>query len=164
MVAAGTETANAKADRNGRHLTTAGTLTVNQPIANFSAFPLYAQARHQLRAETWGAIEDRRSLAFDTATTFLNTLASERLLEAAQRRLDRAIATQQDTQARVDAELASTNDATRALIDLAASEREVELDRGSQKATYIQLAYTIGIAHPDFRDELTAYARKTFGL
>jgi len=162
MVAAGTETANAKADRNGRHLTTAGTLTVNQPIANFSAFPLYAQARHQLRAETWGAIEDRRSLAFDTATTFLNTLASERLLEAAQRRLDRAIATQQDTQARVDAELASTNDATRASIDTTTAQSQVAQARGNLDRAYLELSFLIGrsVTGPLVTPERTTRAAK----
>ena len=144
MVAAGTDTVNAKADRYGRHSATVGTLSVNQPIVNLSAYPLYAQARHQLNSETWGALEDRRSLAFDSASAFINALASDRLLSAAQRRLDRATATQQDTQARADAQLASTNDVTRAVIDTTTAESQVAQARGIRERAYLQLSFLVG--------------------
>jgi outer membrane protein TolC len=144
LAASGTETLNAKADRGGRHFANAESLNVTQPLLNLSAFPLYAQARHQLRSEQWGSVEDRRTVAFDAARTFLNALASERLLEAAQRRLDRAHATQQDTQARVDAQLASTNDATRVAIDTATADSQVNQARGNVERAYLELSFLLG--------------------
>ncbi len=144
VVASGTETLNAKADRTGRHFTNAEALSANLPVLNLSAFPLYAQARHQLRSEQWGSIQDRRSLAFDAASAFLNTLASERLLEAAQQRLDRARATQEDTQARVDAQLASTNDVTRVIIDTQTAEGQVAQAQGNVKRAYLELSFLLG--------------------
>ena len=162
FTASGTETVNAKADRNGRHFTNAETLSVNQPLLNLPAFPLYAQARHQLRSEQWGSIEDRRSVAFDAANAFLNTLASERLLDAAQRRLDRALATQHDTQARVDAQLASTNDATRVSIDTATAESQVNQARGNVERAYLELSFLLGrsISGPLLAPERTTEAAR----
>jgi outer membrane protein TolC len=144
LTAAGTETATAAADRSGRHFTTSGSLTVNQPLFNFPAFPLYAQARHQLKSEQWGSIEDRRSVAFDAGRLFLDTLATERLLQTAQRRLERARAFQQDTQARVEAGLASSNDATRASIDTTTAESQVAQARGNVERAYLELSFVLG--------------------
>lgn len=162
LVASGTETLNAKADRAGRHFTNAESLSANVPLLNLPAFPLYAQARHQLRSEQWGSVEDRRSLAYDAARAFLDTLASERLLEAAERRLNRARDTQQDTQARVDAQLASTNDATRAAIDISTAESQVVQARGNVQRAYIELSFLVGrsISGPLMAPERTTSAAK----
>ena len=162
LTAGGTESVNAAADRYGRHFATVGTLSVNQPLLNLPAFPLYAQARHQFISEQWGAMEDRRSLAFDAASSFLNALASERLLEAAQRRLDRARATQEDTQARVDAQLASTNDATRATIDTSTAESQVAQARGNRERAYFELSFLVGrsVTGPLVTPERTTSAAK----
>ena len=162
IVASGTETLNAKADRTARHFTNAESLSANLPLLNLPAFPLYAQARHQLRSEQWGSVEDRRSLAYDAARAFLNTLASERLLEAAERRLSRARDTQQDTQARVDAQLASTNDATRATIDISTAESQVVQARGTVQRSYLELSFLLGrsISGPLTAPERTTSAAK----
>src|SRR5262245_11909036 len=68
-------------DKNNRVLSGAGTLQLNQPLLNLSAIPLYAQARHTLESERWGAAQDKRLVAFDTARAFLVVLNSQRLLE-----------------------------------------------------------------------------------
>ena len=123
-------------------------VTVTQPLLNAAAIPLFAQARQNLEAQKAQTVDDKRLLAFDVTRAFFAALSADAVLIAAQRKLDTSPANLADARARADAQLASTNDATRALIDLAASEREVELDRGSQKATYIQLAYTINAPPP----------------
>ena len=163
VTASGTETLNAKADKTGRHFTNAESLSVNQPLLNMSAFPLYAQARHQLRSEQWGAVEDRRGLAFDTARAFMNALASERLFDAAQQRLERARATQQDTQARVDAQLASTNDATRVSVDMSSAESQVNQARGNVERAYLELSFLLGrsVTGPLETPERTSRAART---
>lgn len=131
-------------DRAGRHLTTSGSITLEQPILNPSAFPLYAQARHQLRADEWTSVEERRALAFDTARAFLLTLTSERVLEAAARRLDRARANLQNAEARAAAGLASTNDATRSSLELATAAREVATADGRVATAYLNLGFLMG--------------------
>ena len=110
--------------------TTSGTVTLTQPLLTPSAFPLYAQSKHQRESERWGANQDRRVLAFDTARAFLQVLTAERVVEAASRRLDRAKANLQNAEARAQAQLASINDATRAQVELATSLREVATGAG----------------------------------
>lgn len=131
-------------DKSGRSTTTSGTVTLTQPIVNPSAFPLYAQAKHQRESERWGAAQDRRLLAFDTARSFLQVLTAERVLEAAQKRLERAKANLQNAEARAQAALASTNDATRAQVELASSFREVATAQGAAAKAHTQLSFLVG--------------------
>jgi outer membrane protein TolC len=142
--AGGQGTMRASADRNGRILAGTGTFTLTQPILNVPAIPLYAQAKHNYESERWGAIEDKRQLAYDTAHAFLQALASERLVEAAGRRLDRAKATLVDTRARAEAGLTSTNDVTRGTVDLANAETQVTQARGNLDRAYLELAFLVG--------------------
>lgn len=132
-------TVKAEADKSGRVLAGSGTFTLTQPIVAAPAIPLYAQAKHQLESERWGAVEDKRQLAFDAARAFLVALSGERLVVAAEGRLERAKATQVDTKARAEAGLTSTNDVTRGLVDLAAAETQLANARGSLEKAYLQL-------------------------
>jgi outer membrane protein TolC len=144
LTAGGSGVWRATEDRSGRNTTTSGTVTLTQPLLNPSAFPLYAQSKHQLEAEKWGASQDRRVLAFDTARSFLQVLTAERVLEAAGRRLERAKANIQNAEARAEAGLASTNDVTRAQVELAASLREVAQGQGSAMRAHTQLSFLVG--------------------
>ncbi len=142
-------------DRSGRSLTSGATVTLSQPVFVPSAFPQYSQASHQLEAERWGAVQDRRVLAFDTARAFLQTLAAERVLDAGNRRLDRAKANKDNAEARGAAGLASVNDATRASIEVATASREVTLATASVQRAYLTLSFLMGrrvepgLAQPD---------------
>jgi outer membrane protein TolC len=144
LAANGSGTWRATEDRSGRSTTTSGTVTLTQPLLTPSAFPLYAQAGHQLESERWGATQDRRVLAFDTARSFLQVLTAERVVEAAERRLERAKANLQNAEARAQAQLASTNDATRAQVELASSQREVAQALGSAAKVHTQLSFLVG--------------------
>jgi outer membrane protein TolC len=144
LVASGNGTLHATADRSGRHLSSGGSLTLNVPILNLSSFPLYAQARHQLESERWGAAQDKRQVAFDTAHAFFVVLTSERLLATAKDRLERAKASQKTAEARAEAGLASTNDITLAHVDTAGAERQVAETQGSVTRAYLELGYLIG--------------------
>jgi outer membrane protein TolC len=128
-------------DRTGRNTTTSGTITLSQPILSPSAFPSYSQASHQLESEKWGSVQDRRVLAFDTARAFLQALTTERVLEAATRRLERAKANLENAEARAAAGLASVNDATRAALELTTSAREVTTAEGRVGTAYLNLGY-----------------------
>jgi len=129
--------------------TNTATATLTQPILNASAFPLLAQAKQNLEGQRAQTIDDKRLLAFQAAREFFAVLSSEAVLTAAQTRLKTATANVDDTQARAAAQLVSTNDVTRAQIDLANAQREVELDRGALEAAYLGLAFTLNapVAH-----------------
>jgi outer membrane protein TolC len=144
--AAGTGTLHSEVDKAGRIVTTQATATLSQPLITLSAFPLYSQASHQRNSERYGAQNDLRVLAFDTARAFLQTLASERVLEAASRRLDRARANVQNAEARAATQLASVNDVTKARLELTSSQREMTVAQGSVTRAYLQLGFLVGRA------------------
>jgi outer membrane protein TolC len=130
---------------NGRSTSSVtGGLTLNQPIVNPSAFPLYSQAKHNLESEKWGAAQDRRLLAFDTAKAFMGTLATERVLAASNRRLDTAKANHDYAEARVTAGLASSNDVTRADVEIASAMATVVGAQSNVDRAYITLSFLLG--------------------
>ena len=132
------------ADRSSRNFAGDGIVTLNQPLVNPSAFPLYSQARHTLASERWGAVEDLRLLAFDTATAFITALSTQQLLIAAQQRQERAQAEMDDSAARAQADLTTTNDVTRASLAVATAQTQVATAQGNLQRAYLQLAYLIG--------------------
>jgi outer membrane protein TolC len=144
LVAQAQGAASGPADRNGRYFSGSGSATLNQPIVNASAFPLYGQAKHNLAAERFGAAEDVRVLSFDTSSAFLSALTADQLLVAAQGRLQRAQADADDTGARAQAGLSSTNDVTRAAIAVATAQSQVANATGNQQRAHLQLAYLVG--------------------
>jgi outer membrane protein TolC len=144
LTAAGSTQWRAAEDKAERHFTHAGSVTLSLPLLNPSAFPQYAQASHQFESEKWGAMQDARVVAFDTARAFLQVLTAERVLEAAKRKLERATANLQNSEARAQAGLTSTNDATRSRIDLASSQREVAQGEGVVERAYQQLSFLLG--------------------
>jgi outer membrane protein TolC len=73
----------------------------------------------------------------------LNVLTSGAVLAAAAQKLDSAKANLADTQARAQAQLTSSNDVTRAEVDLANAAREVEENRGALESARVQLALVV---------------------
>jgi outer membrane protein TolC len=128
----------------GRILTGTGQVQLTQPLFNLPAFPLYAQARHELESQRWGAVEDKRALSFDTAKAFLAAVSSEHLVGTAQQRFERAKASEQDTAARVQAGLNSTNDVTRAVVDSATAATQLATARGTMERAHANLAFLVG--------------------
>jgi outer membrane protein TolC len=106
-----------------RDTAAAATLTLSQPLFNATAFPLYASAKHSYEAARHTQLDTRRQLAFDAARGFFSVIAQQRVLTAANSRLDLANATLDDTQVRASAGLVSSNDVTRS---------EIERDSASQ--------------------------------
>src|SRR5258708_1649418 len=121
---------------------TAG-LTVTQPLLNAPAFPLYAQARRLADAQRSQNVDDRRLLGFTAASAFFAVLNAQDIVTAAERQLDNARSNFASTQARAKAQLSSTNDTTKAQLDMAGSEREVENDKGVLDGALVQLAFTL---------------------
>ncbi|HEY0190179.1 MAG TPA: TolC family protein [Kofleriaceae bacterium] len=118
-------------------------LNLNQPLISPSAWPLYGQAKHQLAGARAQSADDKRQIAFDAASAFINVLLRQEVLKAAQRRLETAKADLADTDAQVKAQLVSSNDVTRAQIGLSSSAREVANDQGTVDDAYVQLGFLI---------------------
>jgi len=135
--------------------TATASATVTQPLLNVAAFPLYASARRSLEAQQAQSTDDKRTLAFDAARAFFVALSADAVLAAANTRLDSAKENFKDTQERAQAQLVSTNDVTRASIDLANAVHDVETDKGSSHVAYLNLAYTINTPVPTKLDPPT---------
>ncbi len=123
-------------------------LTVNQPLLNASLFPLYSQAKELANAQRSQNVDDKRLLAFAGATAFFTVLNAQEVVAAAQRALDNSRANLADTQARAEAGLNSSNDVTRAQVDMTGAVREVEADKGTLDNAYVQLAFTVNAPVP----------------
>lgn len=117
--------------------------TINQPLVNAPAWPLYSQAKALEDAQRAQNVDDKRLLAFSAAGAFFAVLNADDFLQAAQRQLEMAKANVADTQARADAGLTSSNDVTRAKIDIGSAERQVETDKGNLDNALVQLELTI---------------------
>lgn len=131
-------------DRNGRFLTGGGTLTLRQPLLDPSGIPTYARAKHNLEAEKLSASEERRAVAFDTARVYVRALAADRVVAAAKVRLDTATKNLAEVNARVEAELTSTNDATRGRLDMTSAARDVARAERDYDIALLDLGLLIG--------------------
>lgn len=106
-------------------------------------FPLYEAAKLDSKATALDAVEARRQVAFLAANAFLSTLGSQQVVQAAERRLAYARQSLEDAQARAKAGLASTNDVTRAELDVATAEEELANAVGQADASRLELGYLV---------------------
>ncbi|HEY1536396.1 MAG TPA: TolC family protein [Polyangiaceae bacterium] len=118
-------------------------LTLSQPLFNATAFPLYASAKHSYNSALYNHLDLRRQLAFDAARGFFAVIAQQRVLKAAQSRLDLANATLDDTQVRASAGLTSSNDVTRSQIEQASADQSSISANNSLQAARLNLEYLI---------------------
>ncbi|HEV7242504.1 MAG TPA: TolC family protein [Thermoanaerobaculia bacterium] len=125
-------------DPTERTLSTSALLT--QTVFDARVFPLFRQARFQREAARFGADESKRLLGFDAAAVFLTTLSFEQVQLAAQRRRDFAQTNLDDVRARFEAGLVSSNDVTRAELELATAVRGVAQAVGNVQAARVDLA------------------------
>ncbi|HET9991636.1 MAG TPA: TolC family protein [Kofleriaceae bacterium] len=128
--------------------TAQGALTLQQPLIVLSAFPLLAQAKHNLDAQRAQTAEDKRQLMFDVAKAYFGVLLAQEVVAAAQKKLDTATADVADTDAQFKAQLVSSNDVTRAQISLSTSVRELSQDRSQLATAYIELGFIINAPAP----------------
>lgn len=112
---------------------------VTQPLFEPRVFPLYRQARFARDAARLNANESTRLLGYDAAAIFLSTLSDEQVLRAAERRRDFAQTNLDDVRARFDAGLVSSNDVTRAELELATAIRGVAQAAGNVQASRVEL-------------------------
>ena len=123
-------------------------VTLNQPLLNASAFPLYAQARKLADAQRSQNVDDRRLLGFTAASAFFAVLNAQDIVQAAQHQFDTAKANLDTAKARSESQLSSSNDLTKAQVDMANAAHEVENDKGTLDNALVQLAFTINAPAP----------------
>ena len=117
-----------------------GQAIVRQPLFDARLFPLYKVAGYERDAARYVALDTRRRVGFTAADAFLAALSQDQVLGAANRRLELASSTLADARARFAAQIVSSNDVTRAELELASAERELALARGNQESAYLELA------------------------
>src|SRR6185437_9044540 len=72
----GNDTGTATVAPTQPHLVANGNLSLTQPILNASAYPLYAQAKALAEAQRAQTIDDKRLLAFNSASAFFTVLSN----------------------------------------------------------------------------------------
>jgi len=124
-------------DRTERTLSTSALVT--QPIFDARVFPLYRAQRFERDAARFSASDSRRILGYDAAALFLATLSAEQVLRAAENRRTFAETNLTDVRARFEAGLVSSNDVTRARLEVATAERSLAQAAGDLSASRLQL-------------------------
>jgi outer membrane protein TolC len=124
---------------NGSERDLSASALLTQPLFDARVFPLYRQQRFERDAAKLGAEDSKRVLGFDAAVSFLTTLSFEQVLLAAERRRDFAQTNLDDVRARFEAGLVSSNDVTRAELELATAVRGLAQSRGDVQASRVDL-------------------------
>src|SRR5687768_6660216 len=114
--------------------------TLSQPLFDARVFPLMRFARLERNSVRLFADEDKRVLGYDAADAFLITLSLEQVLMAAEHRREFARTSLEDARARFEAGLVSSNDVTRAELEMATAERGLAQARGDVQRGRIALA------------------------
>ncbi|HLN81642.1 MAG TPA: TolC family protein [Thermoanaerobaculia bacterium] len=120
-----------------------GVATIETNILDVRAFPVARSATRNLEAQEHASAEIRRALAFDVASSFFAILSAERLREAASRRIEVAQATVSDARTRLEAGLASSNDLTRAELELASAQLALTQAQNAVVDSRLSLGYLI---------------------
>ncbi len=106
-------------------------------------FPLYRAARLEGEASGLDAVEARRQVSFEAANAFLVSLADQQVFQAADQRLAFARKALEDARARAQAGLASTNDVTRAELEVASAEVQLTNARNTAQTSRLELGYLL---------------------
>lgn len=120
-----------------------GVVTVETEIFDARAFPVARSATRNLEAQENASGEIRRALAFEVASSFFAVLSAEQLRDAASRRIEVAQATVSDARTKLEAGLASSNDLTRAELELATAQLALTEAQNAVVSSRLSLGYLI---------------------
>lgn len=105
-----------------------------------SAWSSLSAAKYDLRAQQLESLELKRSLAFGVSNVFLNVLAAERQVIAAENRLHVSQSSVADAKARLQAGLSTRTDVTRAELEEATAKLSLTRTRNLVTTTRLALA------------------------
>lgn len=117
-----------------------GNATISQVLFDARSLPLLRQARYSFQSTQFASADQRRRVGYEAADAFLITLGQQQVLAAAERRLEFAAESLRDAEARFEAGLVSSNDVTRARLELATGRREAARSRGDVEAARLALS------------------------
>jgi len=118
--------------------------TLALTIFDARSLPLYRQAKLERDAADSSARDTHRLVAYEAADAFMQTLAEEQVRAATQHRLTFARQRLVDATARQQAQLVSSNDVTRAQLEVATAERDdVRADTAVRRAR-LELGFLLG--------------------
>jgi outer membrane protein TolC len=107
-------------------------------------FPLYRAAQLDEEASKARSTDSKRRLTFEVAAAFLNALALDEVVRAAEQRREFAASNLGDAKARYQAQLVRGSDVTRAEVELANAEVALSGARRDREAAYLGLGFLIG--------------------
>jgi outer membrane protein TolC len=113
-------------------------------LLDMRAFPLYRAALREAEATALESEDQRRLVAFEAADAYLLTLGVQQVSEAARRRQSLAQRTREEAEVRFKAGLVSSNDVTRATLELATAEQAATRAAGDAQTALLELAYVVG--------------------
>ena len=106
-------------------------------------FPLYRAAAREAEATLLESADERRLVAFEAAGAYLVTLSAAQVSEAAKRRQSLARETREDAEVRFKAGLVSSNDVTRATLEMATADQAATRAAGDAQVAALQLSYLL---------------------
>ena len=121
-----------------------GSAIANLTLFDGRGFPLYRAAKLARGAAQLDHAEARRLVAFEAAQAYLSTLGLQAVVEAAQHRVAFARETLADARGRASAQLASSNDVSRAELELSTALRELRRAQGELEAGMLNLGWLLG--------------------
>jgi outer membrane protein TolC len=114
-------------------------------LLDLRAFPVYSQTKSDRDAARLEASEVTRSVAFEAAAAFLQTLGLGQVRQSAERRMALTAQSLADSQARFDAQIVGSNDVTRAELEVATAERELIRSKNAEHEALLNLGFLIGV-------------------
>jgi outer membrane protein TolC len=121
----------------------AGQVMLELSLFDGRAFPLMRQAKLDRDAQRLESRDDKRRVAFDTASAFLATMGQERVVTAAGARVELARKNLTDARYRVEAGFVGSNELTRVELEAAAAERDHTTAVATLRRARLQLGYLI---------------------
>ncbi len=120
-----------------------GIAALRLTLFDLRGFPLLDAAQLERDAAELSAADVRQQLAYSAAGSFLTLLGTEQVLSAAKSRVALARQSLNDAEGRASAGLVSSNDATRARLELASAERDLTAAEQEAATARLELAFVI---------------------
>jgi outer membrane protein TolC len=126
-----------------------GNATVGSVIFDARGIPLYRAAAADLEAARLDASEAERLIGFEAADAFLQTLALMQVRGAAEHRLALAKESLHDASTRFEAQLVSSNDVTKAELELANAQAQLTSSQNDVERARLSLGLLLATPPPE---------------
>jgi outer membrane protein TolC len=125
-----------------------GTAQLSMILFDAHSLPTLNQARAERQSTIYSSAESKRQLAFQVSNSFLTTLGTDQVLQAARHRFDYARQSLAAAKARYAAGLVSSNDVTRAELEYASAEVAITQTTSQVETSYLELGFIMDDPQP----------------